>query len=195
MANIKITVDGPLMDGHKITFKAPCDCTEVQYLDVLYVKDGAQVNKLFTMKDTHGNTLTGVGNLFKTEAYVHVILDITRNYAYLQNADTNAYLEGKFAEMSSALEGNFVVLTGSKNIKDGETVDVTLSLPSGFTFDNSMIVSATTYQYTVNVEHNNLSVKMNGGNVNTLTFQLQGAASTSLGSSYKYYKILLYRYA
>jgi hypothetical protein len=103
MANIKITIDGALMDGHKVTFKAPCDCTSVEKLKVLYVKDGAQVSKLFTMKDAHGNTLTGLGNLFEAGAYVHAILDTVNGYAYIQNPDTNGYLEGKFAELFSHL--------------------------------------------------------------------------------------------
>jgi hypothetical protein len=59
----------------------------------VYYPDGS---KEFVFKDAHGNVLTGLGNLFSTGAYVKAILDITNGYAYLQNADTNAYLEGKF---------------------------------------------------------------------------------------------------
>ena len=95
MANIKITVDGPLMDGHKITFKAPCNCDVVEKLDVLYVENGAQENRLFTMKDSHGNDLTGLGNLFFEGAYVNVVLDTNNGFAYLQNADTNGYIEDR----------------------------------------------------------------------------------------------------
>ena len=94
MANIKITVDGPLMDGHKITFKAPCSCMAVEKLDVRYVEDNTQKSRLFTMKDSHGNNLTGLGNLFSEGAYVNVVLDTNFGFAYLQNADTNAYIEG-----------------------------------------------------------------------------------------------------
>jgi hypothetical protein len=95
MAKIKITIDGPLMDGHHVTFKAPCDCTSVESLNVYYVKNGSQASRLFTMKDAHGNDLTGLGNLFVAGAYVHVILDTNKNAAYLQNADTNGYLEDR----------------------------------------------------------------------------------------------------
>ena len=108
MANIKIIVDGPLMDGHKVTFKAPCDCSIIEYLDIRYVKDGTQASKLFTMKDTHGNDLTGLGNLFEEGAYVHAILDTTRGFAYLQNADTNKYIEERF----DALTNDYVVAQG-----------------------------------------------------------------------------------
>ena len=97
MAKIKITVDGTLVDGHRVTFKAPCDCTNVESLNVYYIENNKQKNKLFTMKDSHGNSLTGIGNLFAEGAYVHAILDIVNGFAYLQNADTNSYLEEKIA--------------------------------------------------------------------------------------------------
>ena len=93
MANIKITVEGPLMDGHKITFKAPCNCDVVEKLDVRYIESNTQKSKLFTMKDSHGNDLTGLGNLFYQDAYVDVVLDPNSLSAYLQNAGTNGYLE------------------------------------------------------------------------------------------------------
>ena len=95
MANIKITVEGPLMDGHKITFKAPCNCDVVEKLDVRYIENNTQKSKLFTMKDSHGKDLTGLGNLFFKDAYVDVVLDINTSSAYLQNASTNTYLEEK----------------------------------------------------------------------------------------------------
>ena len=93
MANIKITVEGPLMDGHKVTFKAPCNCSVVEKLDVRYIENNTQKSKLFTMKDAHGNDLTGLGNLFSEGAYVDVVLDTNSGSAYLQNAGTNGYLE------------------------------------------------------------------------------------------------------
>lgn len=94
MAKIKITVDGPLMDGHKVTFKAPCDCSSVEKLKVCYVENGTPKDRLFTMKDSHGNDLTGLGNLFSKGAYVNVVLDTNYGNAYLQNANTNSYIEG-----------------------------------------------------------------------------------------------------
>ena len=97
MANIRITIDGPLMDGHNVTFKAPCDCSSVEFLDVRHVKDSTQASTLFTMKDAHGNDLTGLGNLFVKDAYVRVVLDTQNKFAYLQNAATNGYLESKLS--------------------------------------------------------------------------------------------------
>ena len=103
MANLKITVEGALMDGHQVTFKAPCACTAIDKLDVRYIESGQQKSKLFTMKDTHGNILNGLGNLFDAGAYVHVILDTTTGSAYLQNGDTNGYLENKFSDKQDKL--------------------------------------------------------------------------------------------
>lgn len=99
MANVKITLNEVLVDGHEVTFKAPCDCTAIDLLDVHYVENRTAKNKLFTMKDTHGNALTGIGNLFTAGAYVHVILDTTTGSAYIQNGDTNGYLEDKFKNL------------------------------------------------------------------------------------------------
>lgn len=99
MAKVRITVDGPLMDGHKITFKAPCSCSNVEKLKVCHVEEGEQKTTLFTMKDSHGNDVTGLGNLFSEGAYVNVVLDTVNSFAYLLNADTNSYLENRLGNI------------------------------------------------------------------------------------------------
>jgi len=93
MANIKIISECPLFDGMPVTFKAPCDCTAVEGLVVAY----GDTSQTFTFRDAHGNNLAGIGNLFEAGAYVKAVLDTVNGYAYLQNADTNAYLEGQIA--------------------------------------------------------------------------------------------------
>lgn len=104
MAKIRIDIDGILMDGHEVTFKAPCDCTEVDGIKVYYIKSGEQKSKNFTMKDTHGNALAGLGDLFMSGAYVKAVLDTTNRVAYIQNSDTNGYLEGRLDVLDVALE-------------------------------------------------------------------------------------------
>lgn len=99
MANIRVDVSGIITDGQSITFKAPCDCSEIEKLNVYYIENGVRVSKLFTMKDAHGNDLTSIGNLFEKDAYVVTILNSVDGVAYLQNADTNAYLEGRFENL------------------------------------------------------------------------------------------------
>lgn len=101
MANIKIVVEGALMDGHEVSFKAPCDCTAITGLNVQYVEDMEIKNRVFTLKDAHGNDLTGIGNLFQEGAIVKVLLDTVNSSAYIQNADTNAYLEGRLGDVDT----------------------------------------------------------------------------------------------
>lgn len=112
MANIRIVVDGPLQDGHKLTFKAPCDCSEMEYLDVRHLKNNEQVSTLFTMKDAGCGNLTTTHNLFSKDSYVSVVLDTKNNRAFLQNANTNQYLENKIGQMSNPnllINGDFRV--------------------------------------------------------------------------------------
>lgn len=117
MANVKIIINGTLVDGHEVTFKAPCDCTAIEYLDVRYIKDMQQVSKFFKMKDSHGEDLTGIGNLFVTGAYVKVILDTENGFAYLQNADTNSYIE----EIKKSVSDGKVEVAGAITEKGIET--------------------------------------------------------------------------
>jgi hypothetical protein len=104
MANLKVVLDYPIEDGMSITVKTACDCTAVTGLKVYYqviTETGStQSSKVFTFKDAHGNDLTGVGNLFVANAYVKFVLDTNNNFAYLQNGDTNKYLEARFDELS-----------------------------------------------------------------------------------------------
>lgn len=92
MANIRVDLDHELNNGQPVTFVAPCDCTAVTGLKVYHLGG----SKVFTFKDAHGNTLTGIGNLFESGAIVKALLDTTNGYAYLQNADTNKYIEDTF---------------------------------------------------------------------------------------------------
>ena len=112
MANIKITIDHDIADGESVTFKAPCDSTEVTGIKVYYkveTEEGStDANKTFTFRDAHGSALTTIGNLYKEGAYVVVLLDTTNNYAFIQNADTNGYIENTMAkktDVNTALNG------------------------------------------------------------------------------------------
>lgn len=110
MAYIKIKLDAALMDGHNVTFKAPCDCTAVEGLKVCYIENNSLQEKIFSMKDTHGNTLAGLGNLFAEGAYIHAILDSVNLIAYLQNAATNGYLEGKLKAAEAAIAADHAAI-------------------------------------------------------------------------------------
>ena len=109
MANILLTVNRTLEDGAIISFRAPCACNAVTGISVTYpvISDTSvtQTSKVFTFKDSHGNVLTGLGNLFLEGALVQVMLDVTNGAAFIQNADTNKYLEDKMESL--LLENQF----------------------------------------------------------------------------------------
>ena len=97
MSSIKIELGSPIIDGMPLSFRAPCNCNAVTGLKVCYRDDEVTDFIFCTFADAHGNDLTGLGNLFAAGAMVRVVLDTVNEKAYIQNADTNAYLEGKFA--------------------------------------------------------------------------------------------------
>lgn len=96
MANIRVDVGGPVVNGQPVTFKSPADCSQVTGLIVYYPENGATASKTFQFADAHGNNVGGK-NLFASDVLVKVILDTEALRAHVQNADTNAYLEGRFA--------------------------------------------------------------------------------------------------
>lgn len=98
MSNIKVTIEYELVDGMDMTIKAPCDYADITGLIVFYPKNGVMTSQAFTFKDAHNNDLSNLDNLFASGAYIKVILNTTNSCAYIQNADTNAYLEARFAE-------------------------------------------------------------------------------------------------
>ena len=120
MANIRVDVDYTLIDGQPLTFKAPCGFGTVNGLKIYYPEGETTSSKVFTFRDTHGNTLTGT-NLFVEGTYVKVLLDTVNNYAYPQNADTNAYLEGRFDEKAPAYTyGTEDLTAGTSTLETGK---------------------------------------------------------------------------
>ena len=101
MAKVTVTLNHSIYDGMAITFVAPCDCDKTDGLRVIFYEEDRDDTRIqdFEFKDAHGNVLTGLGNLFLKGAYVRVILDTMNWVAYIQNADTNGYLEGKLTAL------------------------------------------------------------------------------------------------
>lgn len=137
MADIRVDVDSVLTDGMNVTFKAPCECTAIDGLKVYYVKDRETHNMRFVFKDTHGNELTGIGNLFEEGAYVHAILDTTNGFAYLQNADTNGYIESL---NNAAYDARYdtPIIVGKRDDKKVYRIRKRYSIQSDF-FENKSI--------------------------------------------------------
>lgn len=116
MADVKIALNTPIYDGMPITFKAPCACTEVTKLQVQYLSEtGKAETTYYIIVDSHGVSVAGLGNLFAKGAYVRVILDTRTHRAYLQNADSNSYIEGKI----EALENGAVTTDAQEHAQLG----------------------------------------------------------------------------
>ena len=104
MANIRVDVPKTIVDGYELVFRAPCDCSEISGVSVYYpVGKNSIENKSFVFKDAHGFDLSDLDNLFTADVYVKVILNVTEGVAYIQNADTNKYLESRFSMLSEML--------------------------------------------------------------------------------------------
>lgn len=159
MANIKITLQHPIFDGAEVKFKAPCDCTAVDGLAIEYpnATEDSVVNetKTFVFKDAHGNTLAGVGNLFMAGAVVKAILDIENAAAYLQNADTNGYIEAKFAELAKPDVFSAEAKANTPfefHLAEGEIAQLIMRVPTTSTGDiipkaNGLAKTYSTYNY------------------------------------------------
>lgn len=95
MANIRVDVGYAIHDGSELKFRSPVDCSAITGLIVYYPgEDGNLTSKVFTLADAHGNNVGDIDHLFAENVVVKVILDVTTGMAFVQNADTNAYLEG-----------------------------------------------------------------------------------------------------
>ena len=87
--NIRVDLETPITDGREVVFRSPVDCSQVTGLIVYYNGE----RKEFAFADAHGNNVGDIDHLFAENVVVKVILDLRTNMAFVQNADTNAYLE------------------------------------------------------------------------------------------------------
>ena len=97
--NVRVDLSTPIYDGMEVVFKAPCDAAQVTGLNLYYQKDGVQESQQFAFADANANDVGDIDALFATGAVVKVILDLETNMAFIQNADTNSYLENRFKEI------------------------------------------------------------------------------------------------
>lgn len=120
MANIRVDLPSIICNGQTITFKSPSDCSEVTGLKVYYQENGKEKFEEFTFADAHGNNVGDI-DLFSADVMVKVILDTELHRAYVQNADTNAYLEKRLSDIKGWKTIADVTLT-----KEVESADVEL---------------------------------------------------------------------
>ena len=94
--NIRVDLNTPINDGMDLVFRSPVDCSQITGL-IVYYKDGNNTcSKEFALADAHGNNVGDIDHLFAENVVVKVILDVTSGMAFVQNADTNAYIEKTF---------------------------------------------------------------------------------------------------
>lgn len=113
-----ITIKGQyaLENGMDIIFDAPCNCSDIAGLAIIY---GGKWS-IFTFRDAHKNDLAELPT-FAVGARIKVNLDTVNGYAYIQNADTNAYLEEMFKNRLPAIEDTSAGSTGCYyRMVDGE---------------------------------------------------------------------------
>ena len=113
MPNIRIDLDTPVLNGQAVTFKSPANCSDITGL-IIYYPDGADVaSKEFKFVDAHGVDVgSGTISLFAANALVKVVLDVDQGKAYVQNADTNKYLEDRF-ELLTPITSTTDITAGS----------------------------------------------------------------------------------
>lgn len=90
--NIRVNLNTNIADGSEVVFRSPADCSQVTGL-VIYHTGGKTE---FAFADAHGHNVGDIDHLFAENAVVKVILDVTAGMAFVQNADTNAYIERTF---------------------------------------------------------------------------------------------------
>ena len=103
MPNIRVDSSITIYSGQPLTFRSPVDCSQITGLIVYYPDGESTVSRVFQFADSHGNNV-GDLDLFSENVVVKVILDLASNCAFVQNADTNAYLESKFSEIDEAIK-------------------------------------------------------------------------------------------
>lgn len=117
MVNIKVKSKTPIKNGRGFTFHAPCNCSEVTGITVEH-PGGTQ---RFSFKDAHGNDLGSNNHLFTAGSLVKVVLDVTNSAAYIQNADTNNYLERRFDEAANEVAVERARIDQLTSLPEGST--------------------------------------------------------------------------
>ena len=110
--NIIVDLNCPIQDGTEVKFRSPVDCSQVTGLIVHYT-GGSQE---FAFADAHGNNVGDVDHLFAEDVVVKVILDVSKGMAFVQNADTNAYIESTFIK---TVNGTKPDKNGNVNVAGG----------------------------------------------------------------------------
>ena len=155
--NIRVDLQEPIYDGKEVLFRSPVDCSQITGLILYYPENGIITSREFAFTDAHGHDVGDIDHLFSEDVVVKVILDLVASKAFVQNADTNAYLEGRFTELEAAIGSGGgggtagAVLYTPQSLTDSQMSQaqmnigaVSLNLFNGFANSMSEQVSANT---------------------------------------------------
>lgn len=121
MANIRVDLNYDIKDGSEIVFRSPVDCSAITGLAVYCTAENGAISAYeFALTDAHGQDVGNIDHLFVEDVIVKVILDVTAGKAYVQNADTNDYIERTFAKVEmvlNALTGHNSSRTAHEDIR------------------------------------------------------------------------------
>ena len=119
MPKIRVDLEATIINGQSVIFKAPADCSQITGLIVYYPEGNSTATKNFKFVDSHGVDVgSGTISLFAKDALVKVVLDTDAAKAYIQNADTNDYLEDKFADLQQLIDNK--IIAGTEEVYDGD---------------------------------------------------------------------------
>jgi hypothetical protein len=114
---IRVVLNHSIENGSEIKFKVPPGAVGVSRLLLLYEDtNGASTSQTFTLTDANGNDVGNIKQLFTQGTILKVLLDTEEHKAFCTNADTNAYLEARFAALTDddiELESPAVTVTGN----------------------------------------------------------------------------------
>ena len=93
MGKVKLTLPGMEIPvtGKQVSFEAPCNCDATECLQI----DGVD----YTVIDSLGNTVTGIGGVWATGAKITVVLDVENQKAYLLNSTGHPITTAKIREI------------------------------------------------------------------------------------------------
>lgn len=117
MSKIRIDLEATVLNGQAVTFKSPADCSQITGLIIYYPDGDTMTSKTFKFVDAHGVDVgSGTISLFAANALVKVVLDLDQGKAFVQNADTNAYLEAKFETKADKAGSTILEVSTNKTL-------------------------------------------------------------------------------
>lgn len=198
MSYIKVTLDHPIEDGERLTFKAPINSTAATGIKVYYpVNNGeaawTMTSAVFTIIDACGTSLQETASIFTAGAYVSVLLDTTNMKAYMLNNNIHiaaydtaiAALQTAVANLQSKTR-EVVLFSGDHEMTTDDPITLSQSA-AGFEYiDIQYSFLGLDNIYTYKVGSGNFVIRsINLPNVESLTLYVREDTLTISGKTFK----------